>query len=292
MKKDHIFIFFGGNMSGIFGAGVVTALQELNVYNRIHSIYAISSGAHNAAYFLARDTKIGSTIYYENLIETNFIKNCRFNFVYKLVLNLFIKNIELEKLVDIDYLIKIEKTKKKLNTKKISNTDIDFFIRCFNTESKKEEYLDGRKDILKKLRATAAIVPFYPKLVKIGNKKYSDGDTLSKYIDPLLENMINENKDKKIYFVFNNSQKNRNSMKFYIENFYWAILLFLFFKKRFVINKLNIISEEKKLKKYFQKFNVQIIEPDFDFSVFCTDKQKLLKLYKNGIDKTKKIMNK
>lgn len=275
-------------MSGLFGAGVVTALQELNFYNRINSIYAISAGAHNAAYFLAEDTKIGSSIYYEDLIDSKFIKSSKLKFLLEIV---FKKNkTKISKLVDIDYLMNVEKNKKKLNTEKISKSEIDFFIRCFNTESKKEEYLNGKKDIFEKLKATSAVIPFYPKLVKIKNKKYSDGDTLSKIIDPFLEEIINKNKHKKIFLVFNNPQKNRNSIKSFVGNFFWTILLFFYFKKGFVLNKINTISERKKLKKYCQKPNIQIIEPDFNFSVFCTNKSKLLELYSHGIEKTKKIM--
>ncbi len=290
MKQDCIFIFFGGTMSGIFGAGVVTALQELNFYNRVHSIYAISAGAHNAAYFLAKDTKLGASIYYEDLIDNRFIMSSKLKFLFEFIFNVFTNKAKIENLVDIDYLIDVEKNKKKLETEKISKSQIDFFIRCFNIDSKKEEYLDGKKDILKKLQATSAVVPFYPKLVNIKNKRYSDGDTLSKIIDPFLEKIIDKNNDKKIYLIFNNPVKNRNSIKSIVGNFFWTILLFCFFRKVFVLNKLNIISEMKKLQKYCKKPNINIIEPDFNFSPFCTNKSKLLELYSHGIEKTKKII--
>lgn len=208
MKKDLIFVFFGGSMEGVFGAGVVTSLQKFNLYERIHSVYAISAGAHNAAYFLAKNTKLGSKIYYEDLLVNNkFIKNKKSKFLYELFLSLINKKTKLEKFIDIDYLIDIEKHNKKLNIEEVLKSKIPFFIRLFNTEKGGEEYLDGKTDIFKKLKATAAAVPFYPKKIEINKNMYCDGDTLSRIIDSDLEKLINDNPDKKIFLVFNNPKK-------------------------------------------------------------------------------------
>ena len=53
-KPDCIFVFFGGAMSGVFGAGVVKVLQQMNFYNRIQRIYSVSAGAHNGSYLRTR----------------------------------------------------------------------------------------------------------------------------------------------------------------------------------------------------------------------------------------------
>ena len=287
MKRDLIFVFFGGTMSGVFGAGVTATLQDLNLYNRIHSVYGTSVGAHNAAYFLAKGKKTGLKIYYEEVIEDKFIKKNKFKFIHKLLLSLLIKKIKLEKLIDIDYLIDIEKNKHKLDIKEIYNSKINYFVRCFNVNSKKIEYLDGKKQVFKKLQATSAISPFYPKLIKIKNNKYSDGSVLFKYMDPLLEKMIINNPDKKIFFVFNNPKKNMISLKAIVGTFLWTIALWIYFKKKFVFNKLKIFSDYKRLKKYCQYSNVKVIEPDFSFFPICTNKNELNKLYLHGIEKTK-----
>ena len=293
MKKDLIFVFFGGSMEGVFGAGVVTSLQKFNIYERIHSIYAISAGAHNVAYFLAKDTKFGSRIYYEDLLVSNrFIKNTKSKFLYELFLSLINKKTKIEKFIDIDYLINVEKHSKKLNIENVSKSDIPFFIRLFNVEKGEEEYLDGKTDILKKLKATAAAVPFYPKKIKINENMYCDGDTLSRIIDSDLEKLINDNPDKKIFLVFNNPKGNRFSFEAFTENFIWTILLLIFFRKKYVFKKLNFFKEKRKLEKYSKLENVITIEPDFDFFVFCTKKDKVIKLYKDGISKTEKVIKK
>lgn len=289
--KDLIFIFFGGGMKGVFGAGVATTLEKLNLYDRIHSVYAVSSGAHDAAFLLAKGTQIGSTIYYEDLMINNkFIKNDKSKFFYKLFKNSINKKMRVNKLMDIDYLIDVEKNKKILEIEKISESKIPFFIRLFNCKTKKEEWVDGKTDIFLKLQAAVAIVPFYPNTIKINGAKYFDGDALSKIIDPVLEKVINDNNDKKIFIIINTSRNNIFSIMSMVENSLWTLLLLIFFKKKYIFDKLNFFKEKKKLDKYCKLPNVKIIDPDFDISEFCVDKDQEFKLYQNGVEKTKIIM--
>lgn len=289
-KKDLIFVFFGGGMRGVFGAGVVSTLEKLNLYNRIHSVYSISSGAHDAAFFLAKGTQIGSSIYYEDLlIPDKFIKSNKTKFFFKFILNLLL-NTKPEKLMDVDYLINIQKNRKVLNIENVLKSNIPFQIRLFNFDSKKEEWVDGKTNINEKLRAAAAAIPFYNDEVKINGSKYCDGDTLSKIIDPVLEEVINNNPNKKIFIIFNSPIKDLLSILSCFENILWTILLVFFIREKYFFHKLNFYREKRKLEKYIKFHNVIIIEPDLDISPFCTDKDKVIKLYKNGVDKTLEIM--
>jgi predicted patatin/cPLA2 family phospholipase len=289
--KDLIFIFFGGGMKGVFSAGVVTTMENLNLYDRVHSIYAVSAGAHDAAFFLAKETQIGSTIYYEDLLDGGkFINNNRSKFYKSFILNSIKKEDKFEKLMDIDYLMDIEKNKKILNIEKISESKIPFSIRLFNCQTRREEWVDGKTDIFKKLQAAAAVIPFYPSRVEINGVAYFDGDTLSEIIDPVLEKVINDNPDKKIFIVLNTSKENRFSMLSLVEDILWTILLLIFVKQTYILRKLNIFREKRRLEKYCKLPNVKIIDPDFDVSEFCIDKDEEMKLYRNGVKKTEKIM--
>ena len=46
------------------------------------------------------------------------------------------------------------------------------------------------------------------------------------------------------------------------------------------------------LKKYTKIPNVQVIEPDFNILPFCQNKEKIIKLFNHGVEKTKKILGK
>ena len=252
MKRDLIFVFLGGTMSGVFSAGVAKSLKDHKLYNRIHSFYTTSAGAHSAAFFLSDNIKEGSTIYCEEMISDKFILHKKCKFLWTMFLRTFNKNVKIEKLMNIDYLIDVEKNKKKLNLSKISKAKINLFIRVFNIKTKKAEWLKGKTNILKKLKATSALLPFYPKTIKINKKEYSDGDTLLKTIDPFLEDIINNNPDKKVFLVFNETKRNRINLNAIIINFIWTIFLLIYFQDAFVLKKENYFCREQNVKKIYK----------------------------------------
>lgn len=63
----------GGVMLGAFGGGVVTGLQETGFCEVADYAVGVSAGADDLAYFIAGQSRIGTSIYYEDLIEGRFI---------------------------------------------------------------------------------------------------------------------------------------------------------------------------------------------------------------------------
>lgn len=60
-------------MRGVVSAGMVAALSELGFANAFDAVYGSSAGAINAAYFLADQAHVGTTIYYEDINNRSFI---------------------------------------------------------------------------------------------------------------------------------------------------------------------------------------------------------------------------
>jgi len=56
-------------MEGVFGAGVVTHLEEIDFYKNIEAVYGSSAGALIGAYFLSHQTKLGSSMFHEDLTQ-------------------------------------------------------------------------------------------------------------------------------------------------------------------------------------------------------------------------------
>ena len=67
----------GGAMRGVVSAGMVSALEELGLGQAFDAVYGSSAGAINAAYFLAGQARMGTTIYFENLNNHRFISLAR-----------------------------------------------------------------------------------------------------------------------------------------------------------------------------------------------------------------------
>lgn len=63
----------GGAMRGVVSAGMVSALEERGMTGAFDAVYGSSAGAINAAYFLAGQARMGTTIYYEDINNRRFI---------------------------------------------------------------------------------------------------------------------------------------------------------------------------------------------------------------------------
>ena len=63
----------GGAMRGVISAGMVSALEQLGLTHAFDAVYGSSAGAINAAYFLAGQAGLGTTIYYEDINNRQFI---------------------------------------------------------------------------------------------------------------------------------------------------------------------------------------------------------------------------
>jgi len=63
----------GGAMRGVVSAGMVSALEHLGLTHAFDAVYGSSAGALNAAYFLAGQAALGTTIYYEDINNRTFI---------------------------------------------------------------------------------------------------------------------------------------------------------------------------------------------------------------------------
>ncbi|MBT4376837.1 hypothetical protein HOD29_05685 [archaeon] len=192
MNKKAVLYVGGGAMAGVFGAGVVTNLQEANVYGKISHVYGASAGAFNIAYFLDKQTKKGSTIYWEDLIK-GFIYSSKFP---KAIMNMALGRKDFQNIVDIDYLIQVAKTTKRLDLEKIKKNPIEAKVKVYNLKTKKIKYLDLKKDTFQRLKESSSVAPyFYSK-----GQENIDGDIL----DSLGYDFIrSQHPEEKLIFVLN-----------------------------------------------------------------------------------------
>ncbi|MBI4120853.1 MAG: patatin-like phospholipase family protein [Parcubacteria group bacterium] len=179
-KQNYVIYFGGGTMRGVFGAGVATAFEEANVYSKIKAVYAASAGVLTGAYFLSRQTRLGSSAYWENLGDGKFILSPA-NFLigaWQRFENQFISTIPQEKFRDglnIDLLMEIVRNEKPLHTEKIISQDIPFNVKLFNLDKHEIEYIDARRpDVLEVLRAGVNVFPYTHDVSVIDGQRYID----------------------------------------------------------------------------------------------------------------------
>ena len=63
----------GGGMRGVVSAGMVAALEQFDALDAFDDIYGSSAGSFNGAYLISRRARLGTTIYYEDVNNRNFI---------------------------------------------------------------------------------------------------------------------------------------------------------------------------------------------------------------------------
>ncbi len=156
-------VITGGGMRGVFSGGVVTALQELGMKDAFDHVVGVSAGAVSAAYLLAGETKLGTSIYYENLTGRRFINWLR-----------------LGNVLDISFLMNIFRNVKPLNQDAIRQSRSRLHIGVTSVETGEGFYVNisesSEKDFIKLIGASSA-VPELTKPVQIDSKLYSDGVT-------------------------------------------------------------------------------------------------------------------
>ncbi|HCM68781.1 MAG: hypothetical protein A2898_00955 [Candidatus Kerfeldbacteria bacterium RIFCSPLOWO2_01_FULL_48_11] len=287
-SKDVILIMEGGVMMGMFGAGVVTALQEHDLLPRVKAIYACSASAHNAAYFLAGQAPLGSSIYYQDLVHTAFIRTRNVvPLIFQTLLSLFTKHPPDLNVVDMDYLMRIQQTHKRLDEGAISKSGVPFYVRVFNVNKGKHEYLDVHRNIPDSIKASSAPPPWYPHGVTINGQRYFDGDAI-RTRDFL--RIIDEHPESKIIYV-------RNTKKTFLESFIEspaslleaAMISILFgwrtaWKK--IINIFTIIPENE----LHKRSHVMLVHNRIHYLARETNPVKLLEVYTHGRKEGEKLL--
>src|SRR3989344_3285176 len=123
MEKNKVVLYLGGGaMSGVFGAGVVTGLEQQNFYSKIKAVYAVSAGGFNAAYFLAHQSKLGSSIYFQDIIKGFIFPKKIIPGALQRLHHGYVKKTLPQNIInamDVDHILKIVTSKKPLNISKI-----------------------------------------------------------------------------------------------------------------------------------------------------------------------------
>lgn len=208
MKNKTIILIDRGAMCGIFSGGVVKKLEELNIYDKIEAIYAVSVGAFNAAYFLAKQTKPGANIYFDYLTK-DFISFKKFfpGLMQRLISGTIYKIPEHKMLnaVDIDYVIDVVQNKVPLNIDYLKKQPINLYVKLLNIKKNKSEYFSIKDhDIFKLLRATCCIAPYTIETQEINGEHYIDG-TIA---DPIgLKELRDIYPNHKIVFISNSREE-------------------------------------------------------------------------------------
>ena len=153
----------GGGKRGIYTAGVLDVLLEKGV--DVDAVFGVSAGAIHGASFVAKQHE----------------RSIRYNLEYGsdprfMSLGNWIRT---GNVVDVDFCYReLPEELDVFDHKAFEKSKTKFFAVCSNVETGKAEYVHcpnlRQKDGIDYLRASASL-PFFSKIVKIGQKKFLDG---------------------------------------------------------------------------------------------------------------------
>jgi predicted patatin/cPLA2 family phospholipase len=292
MSNEKIVIYFGGGtMAGVFSAGIIKKLQDMDIYDKIEAVYGGSCGSINAAYFLTKQADMGYSIFCEELTE-GFLHKSRIFFAFlQRIYSGFIHRIprgKMNNVVDLDYLFNILKYQRRLDVDELKKQPIPFYAKVFNLTKNKIEYMDVKKhNPFKVLRACVDVVPYVSHSEGIDGEEYVDG-TILESIN--LQYFLDKYPSHKIVIISNTSV--RRKVIHYLKSFFESLAAIstygfksieYFVKGEFQLRKDIAYARRTK--------NVLFIYPPKNnpTTVITTNGARLKRTYKMGMREAEKI---
>jgi len=149
-----------GGMGGAVEAGVVVALEKLDLLNAFDTVVGISAGAVAGYYALGHESALGAQIIYEDMVTMHFMDFRR-----------------LGNIIDVTGFEKILR-EKNIDTQRLLISRPDFYVYATNMSTGKGELLNVKKASDPLLQVVASMcVPFLDggKTEILQGKKYFDG---------------------------------------------------------------------------------------------------------------------
>jgi hypothetical protein len=176
-------------------------LQKAELYSRIHSVYAVSSGADIAAYFLARQTKEGVDFFLNYLTKPEFIDRQPLRYLWQICRYALDKRYKVKDVVNTGYVVEVaQRSAVKLNAEELQKSGIPFFIKVFDVDTLQHSYVSASTGLFKKLQATSTASPLSHQAVSVDGHRYIDGDSIASDLDA---EVMNGFKDKTVIQIIN-----------------------------------------------------------------------------------------
>lgn len=158
----------GGGLRSVATCGTVAALNHLGLTHAFDRVYAVSSGAVNAAYFLTEEADIGITVYLDDVLDHRFLNYLRWR-----------KIMDLEYFFDdvVNGLKQHDTAAMRAHATEllvITTDEVTGEPRWFSSHDESVNFYDA-------LKASCSLPVIYPHQVDLAGRTYIDGG----YNEPL-----------------------------------------------------------------------------------------------------------
>lgn len=154
-------VLWGGIMRAVRGAGALVALETMGLNSAFDSIYAVSAGFPLGSYFLAGQTRLGTGLFYEELVSPKFLNRWRF-----------------WQGMEVPYLIAAMREGKPLDTDAVLTSPTRMHVRVVNVKTRELEYLEvhqvGKSAFWQLMHAAVSVPILHRHPAEIAGQNYID----------------------------------------------------------------------------------------------------------------------
>ena len=152
----------GGTLRAVASCGAAAALNHMGLNNAFDSVYGNSSGASNAAYFIAGQSQLGYAIYLEEARTQKFLNLRRFR-----------------KMMDLDYFFdEVIQGSKPLDVAAVRRHPTPLYALSTVRDTGASVWFSSKDDsvgLITALKASSAVPVIYGRGVAVGEERYVDG---------------------------------------------------------------------------------------------------------------------
>ncbi len=284
LEKDIVLLLGSGGMTGIFTAGALEVVNR-KFRDRIHSIYATSSGADVGAYFVSNQPHVPKKFFLEHLASKEFVRGNWLSYVWKIFFAPQSKSIP--DFLNIDYVIATARLSDcAMDMKKFNTSDIGFHVKVIRLNDRKAVYLPAKENVFQKLKATSQCGPFTTSSVEIDGEQYIDGDIV---ISPLDEDLVRRMPEKK--FIYIEPVGPETLSKILLCPFYLlaGFAIMRLYSPSLGARYISQLFQDRSIP-IRRHSNVIYIRNQMTASIFSTDSKKLNAIYRHGLERTEHVL--
>ncbi|MGD0013166.1 MAG: patatin-like phospholipase family protein [Bryobacteraceae bacterium] len=262
----------GGGLRGAFGGGVLVGLSQLGFREVFDVAVGVSAGAANIAYFLSGQTRIGMSIYLEEMVSSRFLNPAR-----------------LWKIADLDFIEHIFRHSPKcLDVNAVKRARSEFYVGSTNTHGK-GEFINAKlsADMVATLKGSMALPILYNRVTQVEQGGFVDGDVSLSLAVPEVMEMFRPND---LLIVMNRPFANFKDPFSFLQRVFASLFLRGFsreFRRAYFDKNAD---HNRRLRSMhsgacFVGANVSVICPDYEMPLFTRDSGEIRRFADSGTEK-------
>ena len=280
-KRDIVMYLGPGAMSGIFSVGVMQAVAESSMADRICAMYGVSAGSVTGMYFLSGQLEQAGRLYTEDMSGEKYIRWRQLSAYFLQILSnrVLRTHVPTTPLFQSSVVETAVTGTRQVDMTAYNQSAIDMKYISYRLDTGTHEYLEiqSAADIVPVIKATTSGQPGHPESITIAGHEYIDGATIAD--QQYLERIKAEHPDKKIVLVLSSTVLQGSRVRRFLMACGVAVLTWILFG---FAHAKRVIAQEFTLVPVQTDDTVTVIQNEMNGHRFATDPTVLQEILEHG----------